>query len=283
MEDLQKLINPYTGSGNRNLWISAYDERPSSLFEGVDQRLIIKLFSSVEKDAELFTTRINRWYSDNRELLFETIYHEYLPATKYPKYSKIIKINDSKVEFSILDKFLKNKSIAIYVSEKKTENKLVYRTAGGRYWKVFNDTEAEKKTLSEKIAYLSNLNDRVAIAVLSSSTFWWYYSSHFDMFNLKDYMIFGFRFSNSSNETSRKLKSLGEKYLNDLEDNSVSQIINSSTRGKVNQKIYYVKKSKPIIDNIDKALADHYSFNPEELDYIINYDIKYRMGSELED
>jgi hypothetical protein len=34
--------------------------------------------------------------------------------------------------------------------------------------------------------------------------------------------------------------------------------------------------SKPIIDKIDRVLAEHYGFTDEELDYIINYDIKYR-------
>ena len=41
------------------------------------------------------------------------------------------------------------------------------------------------------------------------------------------------------------------------------------------------KKSKSIIDEIDKVLAVHYGFTDEELDFIINYDIKYRMGDEL--
>jgi hypothetical protein len=43
---------------------------------------------------------------------------------------------------------------------------------------------------------------------------------------------------------------------------------------------YYHKKSKPIIDEIDRVLSQHYGFTPEELDFIINYDIKYRMGGE---
>ena len=38
------------------------------------------------------------------------------------------------------------------------------------------------------------------------------------------------------------------------------------------------KPCKSIIDKIDAVLADHYGFLEEELDYIINYDIKYRMG-----
>jgi hypothetical protein len=28
------------------------------------------------------------------------------------------------------------------------------------------------------------------------------------------------------------------------------------------------------------VLAEHYGFTDEELDFIINYDIKYRMGAE---
>ena len=46
---------------------------------------------------------------------------------------------------------------------------------------------------------------------------------------------------------------------------------------------FYPKLSKPIIDEIDKVLAKHYGFTEEELDFIINYDIKYRMGDELND
>jgi hypothetical protein len=38
--------------------------------------------------------------------------------------------------------------------------------------------------------------------------------------------------------------------------------------------------SKPIIDEIDRVLAKHYGFTDEELDFIINYDIKYRMGQD---
>ena len=34
------------------------------------------------------------------------------------------------------------------------------------------------------------------------------------------------------------------------------------------------------IDEIDRLLAHHYGFTDEELDFIINYDIKYRMGGE---
>ena len=39
---------------------------------------------------------------------------------------------------------------------------------------------------------------------------------------------------------------------------------------------------KLTIDRIDKALARYYGFTEDELDFIINYDIKYRMGTDSE-
>ena len=46
-----------------------------------------------------------------------------------------------------------------------------------------------------------------------------------------------------------------------------------------------MKTSKPILDEIDCVLARHYGFTAEELDFILNYDIKYHLGrdSEAED
>ena len=41
-----------------------------------------------------------------------------------------------------------------------------------------------------------------------------------------------------------------------------------------------MKTSKPILDEIDRVLAAHYGFTAEELDFILNYDIKYRLGRE---
>ena len=50
------------------------------------------------------------------------------------------------------------------------------------------------------------------------------------------------------------------------------------TTGRVEYDEFYMKMSKSIIDEIDRVLAKHYGFTDEELDFIINYDIKYRMG-----
>lgn len=53
---------------------------------------------------------------------------------------------------------------------------------------------------------------------------------------------------------------------------------NYKTTGRVEYDEFYPRRSKSIIDEIDRVLARHYGFTEEELDFIINYDIKYRMG-----
>ena len=68
--------------------------------------------------------------------------------------------------------------------------------------------------------------------------------------------------------------------MQELQNNAV--MIDAVYRtGDVKFAQYLPAKSKPIIDEIDKVLAKHYGFTEEELDFIINYDIKYRMGDEL--
>lgn len=67
-----------------------------------------------------------------------------------------------------------------------------------------------------------------------------------------------------------------------IDNKSVMQSMSFKNVNKLEIQCIYPKFSKPIIDEIDTALAEHYGFTDEELDFIINYDIKYRMGKELE-
>lgn len=51
--------------------------------------------------------------------------------------------------------------------------------------------------------------------------------------------------------------------------------------GNVEYDQFFPRNSKNLIDKIDQIIALNYSFTEEELDFIVNYDIKYRMGKEL--
>jgi hypothetical protein len=71
-----------------------------------------------------------------------------------------------------------------------------------------------------------------------------------------------------------------ESWARDLKNHAYRKECNYKATGKVIYDEFYPKYSKPIIDEIDRVLAKHYGVTDEELDFIINYDIKYRMGRE---
>ena len=160
------------------------------------------------------------------------------------------------------------------------DNFIAYRTAGGGYWWTFLNSRFETGSLSNKIAHFANDYDaRVFMATLNSSLFWWYYFTSYDLFNLKDYMIFAFQFNYPRDNTlERDLIDLAECLHTELLDSAIQYRIESRTRGSSTTFTYQNANSKSTLDQIDRVLAKHYGFTDEELDFIINYDIKYRMG-----
>lgn len=257
-----------------NFYCSSYEIRPSSLFDGVEQRLTI--FILRQSVNQLFSTSIQRWTSEQRNDLFSLLRYAptYLNGTIW-RFS-------SSIENSIYQKLFKQKPISNYISNNLiSKNSLHYRTAGVRYWIIFLNNGFQSKSLSNKIvSFVDICPSKEIMVTLNSNLFWWYYSTNFDMFNLKDYMIFSFRYNIQNDVRLSKISDVLEK---DLNKNKKLLITNSKTRGTVESFVFLKKKSKPIIDEIDTVLSEHYGFTEEELDFIINYDIKYRMGKELEE
>ena len=84
-----------------------------------------------------------------------------------------------------------------------------------------------------------------------------------------------------SSDLKEELGRLVDELMRDIKKHAERREAHYKTTGKVVYEIYYLRYSKPIIDEIDRVLAQHYGFTDEELDFILNYDIKYRMGDEL--
>ena len=74
------------------------------------------------------------------------------------------------------------------------------------------------------------------------------------------------------------LGSLGLALTRDYVAHSKLQTSNYKKYGIRKVQTFQPRESKPIIDKIDRALAVHYGLSDEEIDFIINFDIKYRMG-----
>jgi hypothetical protein len=66
--------------------------------------------------------------------------------------------------------------------------------------------------------------------------------------------------------------------MDSYRQNSTLRTVEYVTKGNITVQYFNFRPSKPIIDEIDRVLAKNYGFSDEELDFIINYDIKYRLG-----
>lgn len=64
----------------------------------------------------------------------------------------------------------------------------------------------------------------------------------------------------------------------DMASKTKRRIYHYETTGRVEYDEFYMKLPENVIDEIDRELAPHYGFTAAELDFILNYDIKYRFG-----
>jgi len=87
-------------------------------------------------------------------------------------------------------------------------------------------------------------------------------------------MLFGFRFTYPQDPALlQDLKTQCQHLMVDFQKHACHL-----KRGETGSYTIYARKSKHIINDIDRLLAQHYHFTEEELDFILHYDIKYRMG-----
>ena len=255
-------------------YVSSYEIRPSKLFDGAkgaEQRLNI-FISHSSKTTFVRTTNVLRWNAEQRNLLFQSIYYEISFNNE-----RIWRIS-SKIELSIYKKYIADKPLSYEISN-DMKHCIHYRSAGLRYWIIFVRNGFNTESASNKSkGFSSVIKADYYMAALNSNLYWWYYSLNYDMFNQTDANILDFQLS--YNEKIR-IDHFAKLLESDLDRNKTLLVTNKKN-GETNISYAYNKKrSKIIIDEIDKALAQHYGFTEEELDFIINYDIKYRMGDEL--
>ena len=286
MEKVIKLLKE-----NSSLLLFAnFDDRPGRLFEVIEHlRASIFIASKSEKKTSLniFATKYNRWYTECRGSLFNNLCYvnvtSFAPSFIIPK-------------FSIQTECLINKKIhsckncvANYYGNSFSNSSVYFRAAGGGYFLLIKNQKSItyidgvlEDVKAEKELKIDELYDSTSIgSIISSSLFYWNYISYTDCRNLTKGFIDNFPVPISAAKDSA-ISEKGKILFADYEANKFTKnTYYKSTGRNVVYDEYYPKRSKRFIDEIDKLLAEHYGFTEEELDFIINYDIKYRMGDEL--
>lgn len=272
------------------IFCSNFDDRPGKLFEMIEHlraTIIISSFKEMNDERPVvFSTKYNRWYTENRNILFKCLCYtnvtEFVHSYVIPKFSLDI-------ECSINRKTQKQSCTISELTTQLAFSKVYYRAAGGGYFLLIKNQKsityingALEDVKAEKMVSIKREYSNTAMgALLSSTLFYWNYIAYTDCRNLTKAFIVSFKLQRDLCQDALLIK-CGEELFEDYEQNKRTKNTTFKTTGRnVVYDEYYPKLSKPIIDEIDKVLAKHYGFSEEELDFIINYDIKYRMGEEL--
>ena len=286
MESAQKLI--FTRS--ERLWLYHFDDRPGKLFDGLQHIRATILLSQAsdrnKKELPAYSSAYTRWYSETREHLFDCLSIDAVPTgTKVPA-GTIPKIG-LQPGGSILNRIA---DFTPFGSSLQRKGKgVVYFHNAPQYWVramdfapyFWNERDGEQISSHVKVLTPRKLDDvSPLVAALNSSLFYWWFLllSNCRDLGLREIENFPFGLDVMSPSTKSQLSGLVDSLMVSLKQNSRRKETRYRATGKVVYDEFDQKPSKPIVDEIDRVLAEHYGFTEEELDYIINYDIKYRMG-----
>ena len=275
MKEAQKILC------SKGTWIFNFDDRPGKLFDLEHIRVSIFIMHGTTKF--IHSTKYNRWYTENRKDIFKLQSLQNVKALDgtIPKIGSSI-YNDifSKIAQDLpLSTYFRASGVNVYY-----HNAPQYFTRFTNFIPYFKNAAGEVLISSHVKSIALDSNDaKIATAALNSNIFYWYnvLCSNCRDLTLREITNFPLSINSLNTDEKNKLFSLCNKLMTDFQKNAHRKECFYKSTGNVEYDEYYPKLSKPIIDEIDKVLAKHYGFTEEELDFIINYDIKYRMGDEL--
>jgi hypothetical protein len=272
-------------------FVSNFNDRPSKLFEGLEHiRLSIILHKKGADKGSSFSTSYNKWQSIERPNLFDKL--AFVNTTDLNVSGVLAKIGTF-IEASIIKKFHNDQGPIINYTNPKGRSCIYYTRKLSHFVQILDfvpiikDDKGHKREPSElkHICFASNQERDVFLSLLNSSLFYWLLTVYSDCRNLNKREIDSARLNigKADQKIVLKLVELCRALMEDIQKNSRMLKMSYRDMGTLQIQCTYPKHSKPIIDEIDRVLAKHYGFTYEELDFIINYDIKYRMGRDSEE
>lgn len=295
------MIVPLSLTGSRKMdyavkclrgrvWFSSYsaDTHPGTLFSGVQQNLSIFVTENSQDQEEWYTSDFLRFSDsgDERTVLFTSkVFYEMAVRSE-----DVLKVG-SKLGAKIFARLLTYPKGFRRLETSKDICTIFYHTVVHYWLKAFCKAPYFKReghepelSSSYKIFECKKDEQEILVGIVSSTIFYMWYLSKSNARTVSQDDLLDFRIDldnfSSKTEQCKILVDLSRNLINDMEKNK-ERVVYQKKSGGVEYDQYWVSKSKPIIDKIDELLAEHYGFTEEELDFIINYDIKYRMGDAL--
>ena len=257
------------------IYISSYAVRPKPVFENAVVNTSILLFKKTETPCQyLFSTKMHRRGNEfELQRLIDNL--QFVDVKGQTLYGRIPKIG-SEIEKTILNKLFNYTKLGSLI--KTSGSPIIYRFAGGRYFKVV--TNYSTGSSAERTIYFANSKIADAVGcILSSSLSFWFYQIFSDNLNWKTYEIENFTVPQLSAEDIDYLDKLYSRYLSDIEAKANIRITSGESTYNVDSfKEYKIVRSKAIIDEIDDYICPLYGLTQEETDFIKNYELEFRLA-----
>ncbi len=282
MAPVRKLLRGAAGV----LHLAYFDDRPGRLFDGLEhcRAVIFHAADETHGEARVLTTKYQRWYTDARAHLFGTL--EYADSSApaivgevFPKYGSAL---EAQVFASVAR--AADSSLGLHVQRRHTQHFVFYQEATGYWVKAVVGLPFYAKDGKEGPPahgrYLFFENDQAAhaaAAILNSSLFYAYFIAYSDCFHLSDRLVGLFPIMRAMLD-SEDLGRAGALLMDDLKTKADVKEIRTRDGAQIRYAEFEGWRSKPLIDTIDEILGGMYSLTPDEVLFVRNYDVAFRMG-----
>jgi hypothetical protein len=287
----------------RQLWVSSYSNRPGKLFAGVEQRLAIILLKNVAPSA-LFASPYRHWYEQERPHLFATL--TYAPASLWTQTGLPLKSGSALAErifarlvqharpgqqrtaqrFFVLEDSEEAEQaarVAVLDQSDPADGPSVWVHDGPTYWvralpfAPNVGLTAQRSNHYQRLPVQSQDEAFILSAILSSSTFYFFYKLVSNCRDLSLKELSNFPVGSLQPVCKQRLLPLGKRLAQRLRE-TATRCVRQYPGGQVVYEEYHPACAREILDSIDAVLAEHYGLTAEELDFVQNYEIKYRLG-----
>ncbi len=266
------------------LHISSFSDQQGKLFDIPHPRLCIITYKKLLAPKSVFSTPYLKPGRELREFLFQQL--AYIEVSRQVK-SGIIPRYGTCLEQPLHAK-LHNESHRLGDYLCKTGSHKLYYTRKLSWFvqvtpfiPIIMDQEGEMRNPSElkTLLFPSAEYADLAFVALNSNLFYWFVTTGSDCRNLNMREVLGLPLSMDEipDTIQQDLRKLASQLAADQQAHSELRKMSFKHTGTLTIQCVFPGKSKPIIDEIDRILAEYYGFTDEELDFIINYDIKYRL------
>jgi hypothetical protein len=225
-----------------------------------------------------------RWYAEERDKLFHSL--EYCMSTQAIMNGSLPKIGHE-IELAILQKMTGQPPLNNFMDHGNYP--LYYHNCPVNWIRATTfvprfSSDRDGMKVSSQIRLVNfqseDLRD-AAVCIINSTLFFWFWLIYSDCYHLnkREMSNFPINLDDLVQQSSSLLSHLSCELMLDYKKHSRQRTYVYKTTGRVIYDEFYPKLSKSIIDFIDRVLAQYYGFNADELDFILTYEEKYRLGN----